>query len=293
MVKIVCQFTGIEFEAATKRSKNHPRISNLLNEANRDGWYSAALDSIKKNRGAGVKDIKEFVAAAYSAKEAYFTKKDADFAAQAEAVRKNKEQMEAAKEARIAQNNFLREHGYHWSKTGYSSYDAYEEGGPDEWELIAADGRLVEGKAAQALDEIERGVEVVLAEIQAKKAEKTRKEAQEIAAKEAGEAERTRQRSEYEAKVTEVKATCKEVEPPVDPETGWAFGEEKLVELIKGELIASYRHGYHNQYSDRLYMGSYNGIACYVNHFGDSYDFDGVTQFWCANPEKANLKIKD
>ena len=34
---IKCQYTGIEFEAESKRSKNHPQVSVFLNEANDDG----------------------------------------------------------------------------------------------------------------------------------------------------------------------------------------------------------------------------------------------------------------
>jgi len=33
MVKVICQYTGIEFEAKSLRSKNHPRVAALLETA--------------------------------------------------------------------------------------------------------------------------------------------------------------------------------------------------------------------------------------------------------------------
>lgn len=37
MITIKCQYTGFEFEAESKRSKNHPAVASFLNEANEDG----------------------------------------------------------------------------------------------------------------------------------------------------------------------------------------------------------------------------------------------------------------
>lgn len=37
MFTIKCQYTGIEFEADSKRTKNHPAVTRFLNEANEDG----------------------------------------------------------------------------------------------------------------------------------------------------------------------------------------------------------------------------------------------------------------
>jgi hypothetical protein len=36
-MKVKCQYTGFEFEADSKRSKNHPLVSKFLNQANEDG----------------------------------------------------------------------------------------------------------------------------------------------------------------------------------------------------------------------------------------------------------------
>lgn len=40
MFTIKCQYTGIEFEAESKRTKNHPAVTRFLNEANDDGKRS-------------------------------------------------------------------------------------------------------------------------------------------------------------------------------------------------------------------------------------------------------------
>ena len=60
-VTVECQYTGIEFEAATKRSKNHPVIANVLNQAYSDGWRDQALTAIQAGREAGFTKIAEYV----------------------------------------------------------------------------------------------------------------------------------------------------------------------------------------------------------------------------------------
>lgn len=60
-VKITCQYTGLEFEAATRRSKNHPKISAWLQSANTDGWYNQALAAIQAGREAGFTSISEYI----------------------------------------------------------------------------------------------------------------------------------------------------------------------------------------------------------------------------------------
>lgn len=60
-VTIVCDKSGLSFEAPSRRSKNHPKISAWLSIANTEGWYSQALTAIKTGREAGLNDITEFV----------------------------------------------------------------------------------------------------------------------------------------------------------------------------------------------------------------------------------------
>ena len=40
MITLNCNKTGLEFQAKSKRSKNHPLVSAILSEANKDGVYS-------------------------------------------------------------------------------------------------------------------------------------------------------------------------------------------------------------------------------------------------------------
>ena len=47
---ITCQYTGIEFEAASSRAKNHPAIAALLTEANKTGRYGVVVTALEKAR---------------------------------------------------------------------------------------------------------------------------------------------------------------------------------------------------------------------------------------------------
>ena len=40
MITVICSKTGLEFQAKSKRSKNHPLVSAILSDANKDGVYS-------------------------------------------------------------------------------------------------------------------------------------------------------------------------------------------------------------------------------------------------------------
>lgn len=69
MITMTCDKTGIEFQAESKRQKNHPLVSRFLNDAGKDnGRYAGAsrqaqqiLASIK---AAGYTDINEAIAEA-------------------------------------------------------------------------------------------------------------------------------------------------------------------------------------------------------------------------------------
>lgn len=72
-VIVRCQHTGIEFEANSKRSKNHPMVACFLNEASRDKHHRGAYAKAKEILADAVSqyaDIDEIVtqaAAVYSA----------------------------------------------------------------------------------------------------------------------------------------------------------------------------------------------------------------------------------
>ena len=190
---------------------------------------------------------------------------------------------EALSLGRKEQNTFLRRHGYTWQKTGYSSYDAYEETGADVWELWHNNSRIVEGGATQAFDEIERGVEVVLAERKAVEEEKARQDAaytaRQQAEKEAEEETIRQERAVFHKAIEEMEAICQEVE--------WPGFQPPLADRL---LVA--RATRYGQYSDRLYRGNVNSVECFELQVGAGYDEDGRYSLWCAEPEKAGLEAK-
>ena len=171
---VKCQYTGLAFEAKSSRSKNHPVIAEMLNQANKGGTYSATVSALNKAREQGFATIEQFVDYANAIISGKLAKR-----AKAEQLAREQEaeirQRQAeAKTRRQEQNAFLRQRGYAWSKE-YADYDEYEEGEPSRWVLRSPDDRAVD--VAQALDEIERGADVVLAEKAAERqAEQERQE---------------------------------------------------------------------------------------------------------------------
>ncbi len=159
MITITCQHTGIEFQAETRRSKNHPRVTAWLEKANKSNAYGGVLDTIAAARANGAKSIEDFenaINAFYAQRE---TKQSAYLQEREESARKIEDQ----KAARKARNKFLNDNGYTWTK--FESIEEDEQGA--SWHLYAPDG--IEVSVAQALDEINRGREVVRAEIEAGK----------------------------------------------------------------------------------------------------------------------------
>jgi hypothetical protein len=74
MFTIKCQYTGIEFEAESKRTKNHPAVTRFLNEANDDGKRSVGAYAEAKRlltEAAGnfddIDSLMAYVTAAYAA----------------------------------------------------------------------------------------------------------------------------------------------------------------------------------------------------------------------------------
>lgn len=72
MITIKCQYTGIEFEAESKRMKNHPAVTRFLNEANEDGKravgaYAQAKQLLADAAGNfdDIDSLMAFVVAAY------------------------------------------------------------------------------------------------------------------------------------------------------------------------------------------------------------------------------------
>lgn len=211
MVTVVCDKTGVTFEADSRRQKNHPRVSKFLNSCAGDkhnpGAYNMALAAFRQAKAEGMTDIDAIMTFAEQ-----YVSEGGDFArqqrqerqrAQADAEKVLEEKRQRIKAERKAQNEFLRQHGYTWRKEA-ADFDEEEEGEPSLWVLRAPDGQAV--SVAQALDEIARGAEVVRAEIAA----------QEAAAAAKAEAQRQEVAADFarrEAAIAQVRALGRRVEP--------------------------------------------------------------------------------
>ena len=92
MITVKCQHTGFEFEAASKRSKNHPKVAEFLNEANREGKHYRGSGRIAKQlvrEASGYENIDELMTDVRNSYEAWKETGDA------KKVFKSKKQMAA------------------------------------------------------------------------------------------------------------------------------------------------------------------------------------------------------
>lgn len=73
-VTVKCQYTGIEFEASSTRSKNHPKVAKFLDEASKDRFHVGAYNKAKELLAAAkgqTEDIDELMTAVRSAFNAW------------------------------------------------------------------------------------------------------------------------------------------------------------------------------------------------------------------------------
>jgi hypothetical protein len=251
MYTITCQYTGIQFESDSKR-KNHPKVSALLvPDKHNPGAYQATKTALAECKAAEMTDIDEVVTyvrdAVANGNAAARERRNA----QNEQRREQERQREEAKRRREATNAHLRQHGYKWYRNDAYDFDSYEESdGSYRWELHTPDSRIV--TVEQALDEIERGIEVVLAEIA-----ETQRQAQ--AQAEAEQAAKDAEIDAFNAAVEEATAG--------------------MVQVVRFDA-----HGFHHTARAphrHLYVGEIDGVKCAQVA---RYFTDGIFQFWCADP---------
>lgn len=287
MVTAKCKHSGLEFEAKTKRSKQHPQIAALKNDAHRDGNYCEVLAALDKAADAG----------GYETVEEYLQIVEGILTGKAEQKKKNQEEArewhrdqavkhEEAKVQHDAQKQLLKKSGYQWEKN-YADRDEWEEGEPSVWSLYSPDRRQV--TTAQALDEIERGANLVEAElavvveaggdlpydvvIDGKLTEaQDRRQRREKAAKEAVEEE---QQAAWEAAKNQVKSMMAVVE---------RF-EYEAFETVFSQKSGQYVH-------KKILRGKVNGVDCAViyTYFG-GHDFYIGEQFYAVTPAAAGLIV--
>lgn len=278
MVKVICQHSGIEFEASTSRTKQHPLVADLKAEANKRGTYrevNEAMDAVKKAGGyTTAEEYIQMVKAhisnkAQQAKEV--AQRRAERFAQAEAEAKAKKQAEDA---------LLKEHGYEMKKVveqinddGQGEYDLV-----DRWYLHSPDGRRVSRN--EALDEIKRGAEVVKAEREAAQKAQEEKAAAEKAQKEAAQISDAEAYNTFDAKVEELTEGMTQVER-------FNFAPHQTEVVYKMPRVST-NHRAH----DYIARGEINGTAIIIAVTGSGYDDDGYSTIYCADPEKAGLTRK-
>ncbi len=273
MVTITCSESKLEFEAETKRTKQHPFIADLKNRANKDGNYREINEALAEARKrGGYTTIDGFITLV---NEIVAGKKDAASAARdrrAALIRKQEEEnarIEAERESRKAK---IKAAGYRWLK------DDYEEGNV-RWDLFSPDGRIVTER--QALDEIARGADVVKAEREAKeKAAEAERLIAEDADRRMREAERDAT-AHFDGLIDRIEAANQRVE-----RIEFEAIERTYIQWPEGRQQSYYRH------IDKIERGQINGVDCWRITTGSGYDDDGYTRYYCADPVKVGAVMK-
>lgn len=146
-VTIKCQHSGIEFEAATRRTKQHPYVAAAKKAASKDGRHreldKALSDVAEDSNYTTIEEYMQQVNERLKGVETIQVKREV-------ARQEYKRRYEAAGRAtanRFFVNAKLKQHGYQWFKLPNFVLDT------DEWELHAPDGRTV--TVDEALAEIE------------------------------------------------------------------------------------------------------------------------------------------
>ena len=101
MTQVSCQHTGIEFEAKSTRSKNHPVVAQLLNDANRfgkSGAYGHAIELLAECREAGMTEIDEIREMVEAGVAEYNAGKSAEMTARKQALKARRKAASARKQ---------------------------------------------------------------------------------------------------------------------------------------------------------------------------------------------------
>lgn len=148
---VTCQYTGIVFEAASRRQKNHPRVSAALDRAAKSGTYGTAVERLAEAREAGMTDLDAILAYVASGEREAIDARRREADAREQARKDRDLAFRRAAAEREATNAILRTHGYQWRKEDEESLDAFGAGAfqalygnaSHVWLLIAPDGREV------------------------------------------------------------------------------------------------------------------------------------------------------
>jgi ribosomal protein L24 len=188
MITIICEKTGIPFEAENRRRKSHPTVMAWLSQAHEEGWYQQANDVIYGSDARCIEKqqfqtIEQFTAYFEQLRATSIEANNAHRTAEVEREREIKE----ARQQRYITNNLLRGRGYHWEKLENDEEDIDFFGVPEfEWILKGADGRVV--SVQEAMQELayegaqfakewlsERGIDEEMPEIEKRRQEEAAK----------------------------------------------------------------------------------------------------------------------
>ena len=273
MVKIICKESGIEFEAATKRTQQHPLVAAIKQQGNENGTYREVNNALMAVRKAGgYTTIEQYMGKVRDILNGNAAKRQEESEKRAEWARKEEQQRQEAKLKRQQDNAILKAHGYTWDKEETTGYFGGVGDRPEyEWVLRDPDGHTI--SVRQAFDEIERGRDVVRAEIAAQQAAKVQAEKQ-------AEQDKAESIAAFEKMHNEISATMQRVDSiSFEARRDWP-------------RIASIKNTSASRRYDGIWRGEINGVTCYVVVVRTGYDDDGYHYFYSADPAKANLKVR-
>ncbi len=274
VVTIKCQHSGIEFEAQSKRTKQHPRVAKLKTDAHRDGNYRQMCDALDKiQKDGGYATIEEYVQLVKDRIVSIKAKRDARILEQRKADKQRKQSEKVL-------SAWLKENGYEYREVfnprGLRGSDAFEViddpsfydhllYAPDDEEIGRYDAqRIMNGELSIEqfrTEEFTKAHEAALIE----KAEREEKESKEKAWQDATDA--------FDAQVKEIEQanTCVSVDWQDYPESA--------------EVIS--KHGCSR---DTIKVAEINGVKVYcINTGAGSDSFSGYSSYYCGDPAVAGF----
>jgi len=125
-MQVTCQYTGVVFEATSKRQKNHPKVSQLLNDLAQAGpAYGAAKQRLTEAKELGMTDIDDIIEYARTGARAMTDTINNQRRLEEQRRREADDTRRARAEQRRIVNAILREAGYRWHREDEESMDAF------------------------------------------------------------------------------------------------------------------------------------------------------------------------
>lgn len=150
-VRVECQYTGYEFEAPNRKSKIHPVLNVVTQEAFTKKVSTSELYSVAREGaalGLPIEEIAENCRERIAEVLAYRENR-------IEAYHKERADRAEAHRQRVAQNELLKKHGYTWHRIGFESEEDADIGNfnnymPARWQLYDANDKPVTLQEAMA-----------------------------------------------------------------------------------------------------------------------------------------------